>query len=239
MMLQRPQHLRVLKHPGMLPQAQDELRVGFHPPLPPTPLRLGPKRAPTAPAHPWGLGAPSPVVLLVHEMVPRSERHQPRVVRRGGDGDGAGAAHVGVAQLVREDLQLIRGEPVVIPQHVVVGRSARALRGRGDRVRGVTSHPHQSPPDQSRQPGQERCLQFLNVRTQRAQAPRGWKALRTEVQSGTNAAAPCQGAAPRTAPAPCRTGQLPAVLAGAREAKKPPWRKQLWIKRVQFFQFGF
>lgn len=135
-MLQRPRHLGVLRHPGMLPQAWGELRVGFHPPLPPTSPTLGPKRTPMAPAHPRGLRAPSPVVFLVHEMVPRSERHQPRVVRRGGDGHGAGAAHVGVAQLVREDLQLIRGEPVVIPQHVLVGRSACALRrerGQGER----------------------------------------------------------------------------------------------------------
>lgn len=75
--------------------------------------------------------APSPVVLLVHEMVSRSERHQSGVVCRGWDGDRAGAAHVGMAQLVREDLQLIRGEPVVIPEHVVMGWPARTLGRRG------------------------------------------------------------------------------------------------------------
>lgn len=70
-------------------------------------------------------------MLLVHEMVPCPERHQPGVIGRGWDGDGAGAAHIGMAQLVREDLQLVRREPVVIPEHVVVGRPARALGRRG------------------------------------------------------------------------------------------------------------
>lgn len=83
--------------------------------------------------------APSPVVLLVHEMVPRSERHQSGVVCRGRDGDRAGAAHVGMAQLVREDLQLIRGEPVVIPEYVVMGRPARTLGRRGGSVRGAAA----------------------------------------------------------------------------------------------------
>lgn len=73
------------------------------------------------------MAALTTVVLLVHEMVPRSERHQSGVIRRGRDGDRAGAAHVGMAQLVREDLQLIRGEPVVIPEYVVMGWPARTL----------------------------------------------------------------------------------------------------------------
>jgi len=67
-------------------------------------------------------------MLLVHKVVARAERHQVGVVGRRGDGDGAGAAHVRVAQLVGEHLQLVRGEVVVVPQHVVVGRPAGALR---------------------------------------------------------------------------------------------------------------
>lgn len=101
--------------------------------------------------------APSPVMLLVHEMVPCSECHQPGVVRRGWDGDRAGAAHVGMAQLVREDLQFIRGEPVVIPEHIVMGWPARTLGRRGGSLRGAActqtqaaaSHPDQTLPDQT------------------------------------------------------------------------------------------
>lgn len=74
---------------------------------------------------------PSPVMLLIHEVVPCPERHQPGVIGWGRDGDRAGAAHVGVAELVREDLQLVRREPVVIPEHVVVGRPAGALGRKG------------------------------------------------------------------------------------------------------------
>lgn len=44
------------------------------------------------------------------------------------DGDGAGTAHIRVAQLVSEQLELIRSEAVVIPQDVVVRRSACALK---------------------------------------------------------------------------------------------------------------
>jgi len=87
--------------------------------------------------HPGVCRALSPVVLLVHEMVPCSEGHQPGVVRRGRDGDRPGAAHVGMAQLVREDLQLIRGEPVVIPEHIVMGWPARTLGRRGGTEEGA------------------------------------------------------------------------------------------------------
>ena len=71
-----------------------------------------------------------PVVLLVHQVVACAESHQVGVVGRGRDGHGAGAAHVGVAQLVGEHLQLVRGEMVVVPQHVVVGGPAGALQTR-------------------------------------------------------------------------------------------------------------
>ena len=69
----------------------------------------------------------SPVVLLVHQVVAGAEGHQVGVVGWRGDGDGAGAAHVGVAQLVGEQLELVCGEAVVVPQDVVVGGAARAL----------------------------------------------------------------------------------------------------------------
>ena len=49
------------------------------------------------------------------------------VVGGGGDGDGPGAAHVGVAQLVGQLLQLVRVEVVIVPEHVVVARPRGAL----------------------------------------------------------------------------------------------------------------
>lgn len=61
------------------------------------------------------------VVLLLHQVVARPEGHQVGVVGGGGNADGASAAHIRVAQLVCEALQLIRVKVVVIPEHVVVG----------------------------------------------------------------------------------------------------------------------
>lgn len=70
-----------------------------------------------------------PVVFLVNQVVTSAEGHQVGVVGRCRDGDGARAAHVGVAQLVGEELELITAEAVVVPQNVIVGRSARSLWG--------------------------------------------------------------------------------------------------------------
>lgn len=56
------------------------------------------------------------------------------VVGRRWDGDGACAADVGVAQLVGEELELVAGEAVVVPQDVVVGRPAGALQGAANSV---------------------------------------------------------------------------------------------------------
>lgn len=67
------------------------------------------------------------VVLLLHQVVARAEGDQVRVVGGRGDGHRARAAHVRVAQLVRQALQLVRPEVVVVPQHVVVRRPRRAL----------------------------------------------------------------------------------------------------------------
>lgn len=78
-------------------------------------------------SHLW-TSAVSPVVIFVHQVVACSESHQPGVVRRRRDGDGASAADVCVAQLVGEELQLISGETVVVPQDVVVGGTTGSLR---------------------------------------------------------------------------------------------------------------
>lgn len=68
-------------------------------------------------------------MLFVHQVVPCPEGHQVGVVGRRRNGDGARAAHVGVTQLVGENLQLVRGEVVVVPEDVVVRRPAGALQG--------------------------------------------------------------------------------------------------------------
>lgn len=83
---------------------------------------------------PGGMASFSTVVLLVHQVVPGPEGHQVSIVRRRRDGHGACAAHVGVTQLVGEDLQLVGGEAIVIPKHVVVRGPACSLKA-GQRVR--------------------------------------------------------------------------------------------------------
>ena len=72
-------------------------------------------------------------MVFVHQVIAGSESHQPGVVGRSGDGDGAGAADVGVAQLVGEELQLVSSEAVVIPQDVVVGGTTGSLREDGEK----------------------------------------------------------------------------------------------------------
>lgn len=69
-------------------------------------------------------------MLFVHQVIARPESHQMGVVGWCWDGHGAGAAHVRMAELVGKDLQFIRREVVVIPEHVVVRRSASSLDGR-------------------------------------------------------------------------------------------------------------
>ena len=66
-------------------------------------------------------------MLLVDQVVAGAEGHQVGVVGRRWDGDGPRAADVGVAQLVGEELELVGGETVVVPQDVVVGRPTRTL----------------------------------------------------------------------------------------------------------------
>ena len=67
------------------------------------------------------------MLVPVHQVVPGSEGHQVCVVGGGWDGHRPGAAHVGVAQLVGEGLELIGCEVVLIPQHVVVRGTGCAL----------------------------------------------------------------------------------------------------------------
>ncbi len=84
----------------------------------------------------------SPVMLFIHQMVSGTESHESGVVRRRWDGDGAGAAHVCVAQLVGEDLQLVSRKAIVVPQDVVVWGPAGALR-RGPQNVTPQAHGHE------------------------------------------------------------------------------------------------
>lgn len=61
-------------------------------------------------------------------MVPGSEGNQVRVIGRRRDGNRAGAAYVRMTQLVGENLQLVRRETIVIPEDVVMRRSACSLQ---------------------------------------------------------------------------------------------------------------
>lgn len=96
-------------------------------------------------------------MFFVHQVVPGPEGHQVRVVSWRGDGHGARAAHVGVTQLVGENLQLIGRETIVIPKHVIVGRPACSLKA-DERVREARNSPAGGP------------------RRSRALGTRGWSA---------------------------------------------------------------
>lgn len=72
-----------------------------------------------------------PVVILVYQMIPGSESHQMCIVGRCWNGHGASASYVRVAQLVRQLLQLIRAQTVVVPEHVVMRGAGSALKGGG------------------------------------------------------------------------------------------------------------
>ena len=80
----------------------------------------------------------SPVVLLVHQVVAGAEGDQTCVVGRRGDGHGARAADVRVAQLVGEDLEVVGGEAVVVPEDVVV----RGPTGTLETAATALQHPH-------------------------------------------------------------------------------------------------
>lgn len=67
-------------------------------------------------------------MLFVHQVIASTESHQMGVVGWCWDGNWPGAAHIGVAELVREDLQFIWREVVVVPEHMVVRRPAGTLQ---------------------------------------------------------------------------------------------------------------
>jgi len=69
-----------------------------------------------------------PVMFLLNKVIASSECDEVSVVRWRWDGHAACTTHVRVTQLVGQHLNLIGAEMIVIPQHVVVRRTTRALR---------------------------------------------------------------------------------------------------------------
>lgn len=67
-------------------------------------------------------------MLFLHEMVASPEGDEMSVIGWRRYRHRARAADVGVAQLVRQTLQLVAVEMVIVPQHVVVGRTTGALQ---------------------------------------------------------------------------------------------------------------
>ena len=102
------------------------LLTSLHTPSPPSPP------PPLPPLPLTSLPSPSPPVLQFHEVVASSECHQVGVVGRGGDGHRPSAPDVGVTQLVRQCLDVISCEVIVIPQHMVMGRPRCTLVGGGE-----------------------------------------------------------------------------------------------------------
>lgn len=71
-----------------------------------------------------------PVMILIHQMIPCPEGYEPGIIGRGWNRDWACAPHIGVTKLVSQQLELICGEAVVIPQDLVMWRTAGSLNSR-------------------------------------------------------------------------------------------------------------
>lgn len=79
----------------------------------------------------------SPVVFFIHQMIPGSEGNQVCVICWCRDGNGTSTAYVRMTQLVGKNLQLIWRETIVIPEDVVMRRSACSLKA--DHTRSVSA----------------------------------------------------------------------------------------------------
>jgi len=73
------------------------------------------------------MAALAAVMLLLNQVIPRSEGDQMSVVCGSGDGDGACAADVCVTQLVGQLLELVSIKMIIIPEHVIVAGAGGAL----------------------------------------------------------------------------------------------------------------
>ena len=66
-------------------------------------------------------------MFLLNKVIAGPECYQVSIVRRCRDGDTTRTPDVRVAQLVRQHLEVISREVIVVPEHVVVRRPTRTL----------------------------------------------------------------------------------------------------------------
>lgn len=79
-------------------------------------------------------------MLFLHQVVPGTEGHQMGVVGGCWDGHGPSTSDVGVTQLVGQHLELVSVEVIIVPQYMVVGRSAGSLQTHN--IQNVTPNIH-------------------------------------------------------------------------------------------------
>lgn len=69
-------------------------------------------------------------MFTVHKMVTSTERDEMCIIGRSRNWDGAGAPNIGMTHLIGELLELISGQIVIIPKHMIVGGTWGALEVR-------------------------------------------------------------------------------------------------------------
>ena len=67
-------------------------------------------------------------MVLLYEMVAGAEGHKMCIVGGRRNGHAARTAHVRMAQLIRQRLQLVCREAVIVPENMVVRRATRTLK---------------------------------------------------------------------------------------------------------------
>ena len=75
----------------------------------------------------------SPLVFSLLKVVASSEGHEVGIVGWSWERHTSGAAHVRVTQLIRQTLEFVCREVIVVPQHVIVRWTASALGEREEK----------------------------------------------------------------------------------------------------------
>ena len=71
--------------------------------------------------------------LFFLQMISRPEGDEMGIKRRGWNGDGPRTTDIRVTQLVRQSLNLVRSEIIIVPQNVIVGRPTSSLHVNEDK----------------------------------------------------------------------------------------------------------